>query len=937
MFARQTVVACLCALGVALLIEPSPAFGEVEWMTSQGTAELVISHLAPAPSGTVEGAPQGKDAFVLDVGAGAPIAYYNLYLNEFAYADVPLYGHIRLTGGNEPFEADGVTLRIQRNSLTDAVRADVLTGAGDAKLLTIEDSHAQFDKSADRITLHADVLRATDELATRLGRPDLIGADIGSLSVSVDVTWSGGDDPAKTSDNEFLALIPTGGAPRAGNAADVVYTDCTNIATYGPVGSMYAYALSSTTCNMGNVALLWGTSHNGTPALAMNAYRIYDGRLEQIGQGWVKHSCCAAAGNACGIPCTGGGGSQLGAGCSDVYGAGYNGGHSRLGPRAEINAFTGNIIPAPGDSGDPVYKRLQVPVDDMTLTNYPGARYMIEGVYVGSDDAAAGNGWNNASYKVVTINQTGFDMTPAGSMHVGVPAIYAWREQGLGMDTPDESVEVQQVDVPGEGIFHLASKATDNGDGTWRFDYAVYNLNSDRAGGAFTVPTGGATVSDVGFRDVPYHSGEPYDNTDWTISVDNGSITWSSPETFAQNPMSNALRWGTMYNFWFTSDVGPNDTPGEVTIGLFKTGTPTSISATTTVPLEGEVIIRLPQGAPEILATCASTSFPIELKDGSETLIPTSGRLYYRYDGGEFVESVLTHMDADTYEATLPTPTCADAPQFYISARSTLGTTVTSPRDAVALQTYYNAEAGFADTLTYLETDFENGLPAGWSQNGLWNVSSSCSSVPTGACEDAGGSNVAYLGQPGVCNYDIGQVINDSMFTPQIALPNAEQILMTYCSAFERDVTPIGDWPMVRVIPDGGAAEIVDQPAVGAFVGAAAKWESRVVDLTAYAGQTVTLEFNFNNIFPVTDNYLGWQVDNVRVTAPGVTCIPGCAGPDGDANGDNVTDGKDIEAIVGALLSGSTDPQLVAALDFSDDGVVNTPDVASIVAAMLGQ
>ncbi|MCA9256884.1 MAG: hypothetical protein KDA33_14645, partial [Phycisphaerales bacterium] len=317
-------------MGVALLIETAPAFGEVEWMTSQGTAELVINHLAPAQSGTAEGADQGKDAFVLDVGAGAPIAYYNLYLNEFAYADVPLYGHIRLTSAGEPFEADGVTLRIQRNSLTEDIRADVLTGAGDAKLLTIEDSHAQFDKSLDRITLHADALRVTDDLAARLGRPDLIGADIGSLSLSVDVVWSGGDDPAKTTDNEFLALIPTGGAPRAGNAADVVYTDCTNIATYGPVGGMYAYALSSTTCNMGSVALLWGTSHNGTPALAMNAYRIHDGRLEQIGQGWVKHSCCAAAGNQCGIPCTGGGGSQLGAGCSDGYGAGYNGGHSRL-------------------------------------------------------------------------------------------------------------------------------------------------------------------------------------------------------------------------------------------------------------------------------------------------------------------------------------------------------------------------------------------------------------------------------------------------------------------------------------------------------------------------------------------------------------------------------------------------------------------------------
>ena len=54
------------------------------------------------------------------------------------------------------------------------------------------------------------------------------------------------------------------------------------------------------------------------------------------------------------------------------------------------------------------------------------------------------------------------------------------------------------------------------------------------------------------------HSGEPYSTTDWGIDVDtaNGRITWST-STFGVDPNANALRWGTMYNFWFDADAAP--------------------------------------------------------------------------------------------------------------------------------------------------------------------------------------------------------------------------------------------------------------------------------------------------------------------------------------------------------------------------------------------
>lgn len=370
--------------------------------------------------------------------------------------------------------------------------------------------------------------------------------------------------------------------------ADVIYSDVTNISNFGVVGGIRAYALSSNTCNIGTANLPWGGT---SPLLAMNAYRIYGGRLEQIGMSWVKNGTGAAAGGGCGFSCNGQGGSVLGAGCLDVYGSGFNGGQGILGPRSAVNAFTGAYPGQSSPTSGTIAERLQVHESDMTTANFPAARFLVEGVYVAAADATAGNSLNNASYKLVTVSGATFDMTPTGSMNVAIPAIYAWKFDGLGAGVEDPDVGIVIADVPSEGRFFVASKATDLGEGDWRYDYAVYNLNSHRSGGSFFVPVpNGATVSGVGFHDVDYHSGEPYANTDWVSSVGAGGVTWSSPETFAQNPNTNALRWGTMYNFWFETNVAP--ATGEVTLGLFRTGTPSSIAAGANIPSPLPVVCK---------------------------------------------------------------------------------------------------------------------------------------------------------------------------------------------------------------------------------------------------------------------------------------------------------------------------------------------------------
>jgi hypothetical protein len=371
--------------------------------------------------------------------------------------------------------------------------------------------------------------------------------------------------------------------------ADVVLTDSTGTTNYGLVGGIRGYSIGSNTCNIGNQNLTW--NNNGTPGLAMNVYRIADGRLVQIGMSHVKHACCAAAGNGCGLSCNGQGGSVLGAGCLDVYSSSWNGGQGRLGPRSAINPYSGAFTALSGTTGTAVFKRLQVLDSDLSTTTFPGSQYFIEGVYVcTNENVAPVKMLNNASYKRVNLDNSTKNLTPTGTMQVGTPAIQAWRDHGLGVGLPDTSVTVGQVDVPSEGRFWFAHKARSLGGGQWRYEYAIFNLNSDRAGGALTIPVpAGVNVTNVGFSAPDYHSSEviaggvSVSSTDWTNTRGSADVQWATTSSIV-NPGANAIRWGLMYNFWFDANTAPASGTVNASLGLFKLGTPAAVTFAVTAP-----------------------------------------------------------------------------------------------------------------------------------------------------------------------------------------------------------------------------------------------------------------------------------------------------------------------------------------------------------------
>ena len=220
-----------------------------------------------------------------------------------------------------------------------------------------------------------------------------------------------------------LGVLALGvGAFAAGAAAqagpDLVIGEIDAVQRWGTRDGLVAYSVGTVVCNSGTAQAAWDRFTPAHPVIAGDLFRLKDGRFEQIGVSWVKHTFFADIASLCGvcqIP-AGYNGTQLGVGCADAYSASINGEVWTQGPRSQINGFTG-VFPFPADlSGYPaatptIGRRIQVAVADVDPSQNPGARYFADSQYVAADEASFGNGANSASYREFTVAPGTFNWT----------------------------------------------------------------------------------------------------------------------------------------------------------------------------------------------------------------------------------------------------------------------------------------------------------------------------------------------------------------------------------------------------------------------------------------------------------------------------------------------------------------------------------------------
>ncbi|QQS09908.1 MAG: hypothetical protein IPK69_04610 [Phycisphaerales bacterium] len=389
---------------------------------------------------------------------------------------------------------------------------------------------------------------------------------------------------------------------------DLVNSSLNDVAMNGTSadGTITGYSCGNVTCNRGDMNLDTSPNTSVRPIVGMNMYRFVPGTLnafQQLGQGWGKWVALPINGShaSCGGDCNGGGVGNMPPNCADLYSSGFNS-PGGMCPRSQVNVTLGTLAGGRGsNTGEAsISTRVQVPTSAVT-TQLLGVVYFFETVdslpadatYVRPGQTVAVNAMNNATSQQININPATKQATLVGGSGAGgaqlLPAIARWAELDDDVvlvtadhdDTPNPNASFPNTFI--RSRYYLAGKATDLGGGSWHYEYNVYNLNSDRAADTLRIPfPSSATLSGVSFHHPRSHSGEPFTNEAWT-AVRSGSELVFATEKFDTNPNANAIRWGTMYSFGFTTNVAPDQ--GSLTLELFKPGSTASIQASgMTVP-----------------------------------------------------------------------------------------------------------------------------------------------------------------------------------------------------------------------------------------------------------------------------------------------------------------------------------------------------------------
>jgi hypothetical protein len=345
---------------------------------------------------------------------------------------------------------------------------------------------------------------------------------------------------------------------------------------------------NTNSCNAGDAALDWfRVPDSRHPVISLNLYRILDGRMQQLAASWVKHGYFATNKNQC-VGITGiqkkcdalFGGQRLLPGCSDLYGADINDDPANLGPRSKIDPSTGKFdgptakdtTGYPDNNDKEINRIMSVFEEDLLRTD---AKYFLEAHYITADDAAAGNSRNNVTYREVIPQILGgtWSLKNASPETRGEPAISEWKNDGA------ELSEIQTEEASGtKGYLFVGSKVTPLSSGRYRYDYVIYNMNSDTGVQSISIPA--QNPAEIGFSDAAPKT-EIWSTKPWKQNVGNGQITWAT-DSWSDDKNANAVRWGTAYNFWFTAGTAPQR--ATATLTRFKPSAASTLTTAVLVP-----------------------------------------------------------------------------------------------------------------------------------------------------------------------------------------------------------------------------------------------------------------------------------------------------------------------------------------------------------------
>jgi hypothetical protein len=344
-----------------------------------------------------------------------------------------------------------------------------------------------------------------------------------------------------------------------------------------------------------------------------------------------------------------------------------------------------------------------------------------------------------------------------------------------------------------------------------------------------------------------------------------------------------------------------------------------------------------PQGLPTSAQPSGGTTVRFGVSSLGETLNPQSVRLLARTQPGlPFTPSAPVQVTAGVFDAALPGGECGGRVEYYLSAQSSAGTTVTTP--AGAPNTVHSAVIAWAAIETQVALDeFEPGNE-GWTvgatgdnaTSGTWvrvnPVGTASGSIPAQPEDDrtpAPGVNCWVTGQGtvggnlGAADVDGGQT---TLVSPNYDVSGLDDPRFSYWRWYSNEAggAPNADSMPIELSVDGGTTWVpVEEVAENART-----WVLRSFRVADFVTPTSQLRLRFRARDLNQGSLVEAGVDDVRVWGASIDCTPQRPG---DLNGDGVVDGNDLGELLAQWGGGGS-------ADFNDDGTVDGNDLGQLLA-----
>ncbi|WP_154222228.1 hypothetical protein [Marinicella rhabdoformis] len=311
--------------------------------------------------------------------------------------------------------------------------------------------------------------------------------------------------------------------------------------------------------NVGEADVVWQGKFTGPvppynneqhPFLNWAMYREIDNRFEQVAISDIKHAFFAQNQN-CTYNC--GNNFILYKGCEDTYTVSNNDGGSYLGPREELEAFTG-LWEQQCSFFDPDCNNTQNNTSNSTDENRlvvnesqfsdPALSYYFSSWYLVREDVNIFNGMGWMSYEFSQNQQNlTWNMHSPSSFQNG-PASDAYLPPNTtANDLMSASHRTLQV---GEGHLTVAVKVIDLGGGNFRYNYMIENHDYDPQVEQIIVPLD----DDASYTDFVWSDKDLILSNNWSTTRQDNLLSLTQTN-------DNLIDWGMLFSFSFTSDRPP--------------------------------------------------------------------------------------------------------------------------------------------------------------------------------------------------------------------------------------------------------------------------------------------------------------------------------------------------------------------------------------------